>query len=320
MEVALLVVALAFAVANGVNDGGAMVAVGLQVRGIAPIAAIGLLTAGVIVTPLVLGTRVATTLAERLVTFDGPTGQAALLVAVITAVAVPTLLARRGLPTSLTLAVVGAITGAGAGSGLEVSWGVVGVVLLLAAIAPVAGALGARILSWTFAAIGARTPIQRRVRRWHLLGFGSQCVAYGLNDGQKMLAVIAVATGISAGGAGTIAPPVWQAVAIGGCFLVGAVLGLPRVAATLTRGVVPVQPPAAVVSELASATVVLATGAVGSPVSMTQAVSGALVGTVSTGVRVRWREAARLVGAWAATLPAAAILAGGVAAGVRTLT
>jgi inorganic phosphate transporter, PiT family len=65
--------------------------------------------------------------------------------------------------------------------------------------------------------------------------------------------------------------------------------------------------------------VVLATGAVGSPVSMTQAVSGALVGTASTGARVRWREAARLVGAWAATLPAAGVLAGVLAVGARTL-
>jgi inorganic phosphate transporter, PiT family len=51
-------------------------------------------------------------------------------------------LAARGLPTSLTLAVVGAIAGAGVGASLPVTWGTVGGVLLLAALAPLGGGLG----------------------------------------------------------------------------------------------------------------------------------------------------------------------------------
>jgi PiT family inorganic phosphate transporter len=158
------------------------------------------------------------------------------------------------------------------------------------------------------------------VRRWHRVGFGLQCLAYGANDGQKMLAVLAVATGVAAGG--TVPATPWQLAALAGAFLVGTVLGLPRIAGTLGGGLVPIHPPAAVVTELAGAAVVLGTGAAGSPVSMTQAASGALVGTATTGGtrRVRWRQALRLVGAWAITLPAAILLSVAVAAVVRMIS
>jgi inorganic phosphate transporter, PiT family len=52
---------------------------------------------------------------------------------------------------------------------------------------------------------------------------------------------------------------------------------------------------------------VLGTGAVGAPVSMTQAVAGGLVGAGGTRgwSRVRWRAAAQLGVAWVLTLPTA---------------
>jgi inorganic phosphate transporter, PiT family len=322
VEVALLAVALAFAVVNGLNDGGALLAVGLGVRGLAPWTALLALTGAVVVAPALLGTRVAATLAGRLVRFDGPEGQAALLVAIIVAVLVSTVLAERGLPTSLTLAVVGAIAGAGLGSGLPVSWGTVGVVLTLAALAPVVGAVVAWLLTHAAAWWPSRRTVEHRVRRWHPIGFGLQCLAYGLNDGQKMLAVIAVAAGTLAADAGKVPLVPWQLAAVAACFLLGTLAGLPRVAATLGGGVVPVRPPAAAMTEVASAGVVLATGLLGSPVSMTQAISGSLVGTgmVSGAARVRWREAARLLLAWVVTLPAAVVAAAAAAAVASALT
>jgi PiT family inorganic phosphate transporter len=67
-----------------------------------------------------------------------------------------------------------------------------------------------------------------------------QCVAYGANDGQKMLAVFAVASGPVIGAVAT--PPIRMAV-IGLLFLVGGVLGLRRFAGSIGGGVVPVRPP-----------------------------------------------------------------------------
>lgn len=320
MTTALLVVAVAFAFVNGVNDGGALLSVGLDVRTLRPLTSLLVLTAAVAAAPVLLGTAVATTLTSRLVAFDGPDGPATLLVAVVVAVVVTWSLAARGLPTSLTLAVVGAIAGAGVGAAIPVSWSAVATVLVLAAAAPAAGLVLARGLARVAGAWPSERSLDERTQRWHVTAFGLQCLAYGANDAQKMLAVLAVAAGTaSREGVPVIA---WQLAVVGVAFLVGAAVGLPRVAPTLGGGVVAAHPHEAVVSELSSATVVLATGALGSPVSMTQSISGALVGTgLHRGyARVRWGQVLRLALAWIVTLPAAFVAAALAAAVVVRLT
>lgn len=310
----LVLVAVAFAFVNGFNDGGALLSVGLSVRGHRPLTGLFVAAAAVVVAPLLVGTRVAATLAGRLVSFDGADGELALGIAVVAAVIMTWLLARRGLPTSLTLAVVGAIAGAGVGAGLLVAWNTVVLVLVLAAAAPVAGLVFAWTLTRLVAAWPSPRPLERRVRRWHLAGFSLQCLAYGANDGQKMLAVIAVAAGTaSAEGVPVIGS---QLAIVAAAFLIGAMVGLPRVARTLGSGVVPSRPHEAVVTEVSSATVVLATGVLGSPVSMTQAISGGLVGSViDRGFgNVRWRAVVRLGAAWIVTLPSAFLVAGAATA------
>jgi len=304
----LVLGALGFAVVSGANDGAAVLATGLRVRGIPPWVGVLAIAAGVAVVPLVLGTSVASTLANRLVAFDGNRGQVALFAAVGTAVAVTTVLARWGLPTSLTLALVGAITGAGLGGGFEVSWTTVAFVLLMGVVAPIVGVVSGSLLTIALAAVPLGSPVHTRTTRWHRGAFSLQCVAYGANDGQKMLAVLAVALG---GGGQRVDIAVPWLLALAGLFAVGTVVGLPRVAETLGGGLVALQPPAAVVTELSSAGVVLATSLVGAPVSMTQAISGAMVGTGITRGRgrIRWQEAAAVAGAWVVTLPAALAVA-----------
>ncbi len=174
----------------------------------------------------------------------------------ITAVVVTWLLAGRGLPTSLTLAVVGAIAGAGVGARLPVSWGTVATVLVLGALAPIAGLGLAFAVTRVAAAWSSDRPLDQRTQRWHVAAFGLQCLAYGSNDGQKMLAVLAVATGTVADGRVPASP-----LAVGGRRGGVPDRGGHRVCrgsrATLGGGVVAVRPHEAVASEFAAATVVL---------------------------------------------------------------
>src|SRR5699024_7600754 len=94
-----------------------------RVPGLRPGTSIVVLLLAVALGPLfVFGTGVATTLAHRLVRFgEGDATHAALLVGVLTAIAVVFALTRAGVPTSLTLALVGALTGSGWGAGLPVN-------------------------------------------------------------------------------------------------------------------------------------------------------------------------------------------------------
>jgi inorganic phosphate transporter, PiT family len=321
----LVVLAAGYAVVNGLNDGGALIANGLKIQTLGVGPAIALLTGAVVVVPLTLGTRVADTLANRLVDLDGVAGQRALAVAILAAVGVVVVLARLGLPTSLTLATIGGITGSGIGAGRAIGWTMVGTVLVLAALAPLVGAL----LAWSLARVARRvtapTSVARLVGGGHRAAFTLQCVAYGANDGQKMLAVAVLALGTSgASGAAPLGGLRLSAVlaVLGVLFLVGALLGVRRMAGTLSAGVLAVRPMNAVTAEVASGSAVLGTALVGAPVSMTQAMAGGLVGSgVSEGARrIRWRLVLNIGLAWVVTLPAALILAAVLAASLEVIT
>lgn len=295
----VLALAAAFAIINGVNDGGAMVASTLRAPGQRALGSVATLGVALVVVPLVAGTGVATTLTSGLV--DAPADGRALLIGsgVIAAIVVVGLLTRAGLPTSLTLAMVGGIVGAGIGRGLPVVASGVTRVVVIGLAAPIVGALVAQALARGTRLIVARggprgTAIMGRV------SMAVQAVAYAANDGQKMLALVAV----SAAG---VTPPL--VVAVAALFVVGAIPGIVVAAGTLGRSIAAGGPQEEVTAQLGGSIAVLSSAGLGVPVSMTQAVSGGLVGTgLLRGLRqVRWRVAGRLGVAWLLTLPSAAL-------------
>src|SRR6266508_2254206 len=280
-EPALLGVAATFAVVTGANDGGALLSTGLKLRGLRPVSAIGTLAVCVVAAPVLLSSVVALTQA--------------------------------GLPTSLTLAVIGGLTGSGLGYGVPVSLATAVTVLGVGMLAPFAGGLLGYLLTRLLVLLPSRPAVSDTVIRTHRFAFGVQCVAYGVNDGQKMLAVFLIA-----GGAGDPS----SLLLLCGCFVLGVLIGLPRVARSLGDGLFAVRPVHAVSAELAGAIAVLGSAAAGVPVSMTQSLAGGLVGAgVGQGsARIRWQGARRIWLAWLITLPASVLLAAALAAIVRVVT
>jgi PiT family inorganic phosphate transporter len=309
----LFAAAGAFAMVSGANDGGALVSSGMQLRSVSLIGAIGMVALALVMVPLLLGTGVATTLATALLEPQGGTeARLAFVVAVVAAVVVVAALTRSGVPTSLTLALIGGIAGAAVGFGLTVEWRTVGVVLLIALLAPLAGG----VLAWGLIRPLRHLPLRSSTARlaWgHRLAYSAQCVAYAANDGQKALAILAIAAGTATP---RVTPRLDHLVVLAALFSVGLILGVRRVAAKLARAVAPVRPLEAVSVEAGSAMAVLCCTALGAPVSMTQSISGALVGAgLSHGFgRVRWQGVTQVAIAWIVTLPAAAALASVAAA------
>lgn len=306
----MVVVAGMFAVVSGMNDGGALLATGLKLPTVRPAVGILTLVVAVAVVPLI-SHQVALTFVTRLATFDGPGAKQAMTVAVLAALAVVTVLSHKGRPTSLTLAIVGGLTGAGLGAGLPVSAGAVVLVLVVGLTAPFAGALAAVVITRLLVVLTT----SRGLARWHWSGFVLQCLAYAANDGQKMLAVFMVALGFSG------APlPATCLVAV--LFGIGTLYGMPKAGRTLSREIIVSRPLHGVAAEFASGTTVMACAAVGVPVSMTQSIAGGLIGAgVSQGGgRVRWYAAIKIVVAWALTLPASALLAGVTAAVIKGMS
>ncbi|NVI90834.1 hypothetical protein HUX53_27050, partial [Actinomadura sp. BRA 177] len=189
---AFAAVALAFVWVTGVNDGAAL----LGLSGRYPRSSGPLLMALVLV-PLVLVPQwtvaVARTFTEGLTDLGDRRGALAFLLGVTVALAVVAALSRRGLPTSLTLAIVGGIGGAGLGMGLDVSWRGLALVLAIGAAAPLAGTSVGYALGLASRRIPSFTGMPGAVRTAHVLAYSAQCAAYAANDGQKMLAVVSVA-------------------------------------------------------------------------------------------------------------------------------
>jgi inorganic phosphate transporter, PiT family len=315
----LLAVALAFAFVSGMNDGASVLALAsrhLRRRGILLV----LLAVATVAVPALVTDEVAATLAVRLVSFDASDAAVpatlALAGAAVAALVVVGVMSRRGTPTSLTLALIGGMVGAAIPAGLPVGWRWVALSVAVAIAAPFAGALVALCLQALLRLFGVGFSSSALFRAASVVGFVALVAAYAVNDGQKLIALLAVAVGTAqrpgALGAGVLA----LAAAL---FLGGAVVGVHRVAATLAGRVVLARVPQIVLAQFGASAAVLGSAALLAPVSMTQSIAGALVGaTGSAGWRrVRWRAALEVVIAWLVTLPAAFALGAVVAWALR---
>lgn len=305
--VALVACALLFGVLSGANDGGTLVSFATRTAVLPP--GLGVLVLAVLVTtgPMFVGTSVASTLARRLVAFDGGNGHVAFLAAVASALAVVVILTRRGLSTSLTLALTGGIAGAGLGDGLRVSWTTLGSVLGIGLVAPVVSVGAAFAVTKGLSAMPATWWVARGGRVLQRVGFAAQSLAYSGNDAQKMVAMFAVASQALV----VRVTPHWDTqLALGACFALGAVIGIRPLATRVAERVLPVRPANAVALELSSSAVVFVSSALGAPISSTQAATAALVGTGLAGGshQVRWQEVRGVALAWVFTLPSAIAL------------
>ncbi|MEU7003402.1 inorganic phosphate transporter [Nonomuraea sp. NPDC046570] len=318
--IAFVSVAVLFVLVCGANDGAALLALALRFpRGgtVSGLLSMLLPPLALVTVPLLLGYGVAEAFTTRLAVLTGPRGQAAFLAGVVVALIVVGVLSARGLPTSLTLAVIGGISGAGLGAGLAVPWWALGSVLATGLAAPAVGLA----LGYLLGAGSRRVPGTGRmpalVYGTHLLAYTAQCVAYAVNDGQKMFAVVSMATGV-AGPPGI--PGGWLA-AVAALFALGALTSLTGVGERLGRGLVLARPLHIASAETAAAAAVLGSSVLGSPVSMTQSLSAGVVGAAASegARRVRWQGVLNLGAAWLVTLPSAALLGFAAGLAVRAL-
>ncbi len=318
MSAGVVAAGAGFAATTGANDGGALIGSAVRMRVLTLPWLAGLLVASVALVPRFFGTAVATTLAGDLVGFGGPAGGrrgAALVAALVAAVAVVAACVWLRAPTSLALAFLGGLAGAGLGAGLPVAWGEFGLVLVVAAVAPVVGAALAFVVTWSLVAVPRVS--RRLLRTTGVIAYVAMCLAYGANGGQKAVAVLAIATDrplspVPADGALLVATAL--------LFALGLVVGLPWSGGTLAGDIAPARSFESTAAIVVAGGVVLVASAAGAPVSLTQVVGGSLTGSrLPAGwTRVRWRVAARIVVAWVVTLPAALVvgaLLGAVARG-----
>ena len=303
MEYLTAFLALAFAVMVGRNDGSPLVALAIRAMDrnawLPPL----VLATATVTIPLLGWSAVADTLAGMFTAAAGTTGTglAVLLLATIITLLIST---ASGIPTSITLALVGATAGAQLALGAFESERIVRV-LVLAAAGPMVALLLALVLTRLVTATRGRH-LERALRWQRSTGLEATAVAYGANDGQKLLAVFAVMFGVGAAGGARD----WRIIVlVFACFIAGTGWGMRRSVRALRQGVLHPKPYQVASTLWASAVAVLIGSVLAAPVSMTQSITGGLIGSTSLQEwrRVRWEQGQRVLIAWLWTLPVAAI-------------
>lgn len=318
MTVAVTAVALAFIFIGGRNDGAPLIALPLQTLQSGLFAPLALLWLVIPAVPLLGFWDVAASL-QAMTGFSA--GNQLGSVIVLTSVLVTLMISTAvHIPTSIALALVGALTGSSLATGSGVDGPLLSRVLLLGLAAPIVSALIAYGLSWVPLHATGRVPPRRLFQIYRGITFPILAVTYSLNGAQKMVFAAALAAGVSV--EVTSQAPVLL-LGLSTVFMLGVLSGLRGSGRFVRHGVSQISPTALLWTEVATAISVTGGSLVGVPLSMTQAITGGLVGT---GLRrspraVNWSSLQRIAVAWLWTLPVAgalAFLATALTAGVPT--
>jgi len=232
-----------------------------------------------------------------------------------------------GLPTSSSHALIGGYAGAaivrvallrGATHGLEaLNVGPTGewpFTLKMIVGAPLIGMISAYILMvsvyWLFRN-STPSKMDRYFRKLQLLSAAAFSLSHGSNDAQKTAGVI---TGVlyASKFLKTFDVPLWVILAAHSAIALGTLSGGWRIVRTMGGRLTRLKPRSGFCAETGAAISVLLSTYMGTPVSTTHAIAGAIVGvgSIQRMKAVRWGIATNIVWAWILTIPAAATIAG----------
>ncbi len=297
-----MLLVLAFNLLAGFNDGGNLLATLLPAR-LRPVLLWLWLAVIVSAGPLVLGTHVADTITQRIVLPQtlrrvmDPALTASLLVVLVSW--------WQRVPTSMSLALIGAMAGSGVAAGLPVVWGGVARALVGFVLTVLLGGL----LGLSTARLG--TAVLRRLRRGLLISLflfltaALEGVAYGGNDLEKAIGLLHF---------GGLA---WQGAILLSVlsFAAGSIVGSWRIARTVGSQILRLRPTEALYTQMATGLSVVLAALTGIPVSTSQTVDASLlgVGSADNPRHVGWGVVPRMAAAWVLT-PISAFVAGGICA------
>jgi PiT family inorganic phosphate transporter len=323
--VVVVILGLAFDLSNGFHDSSNAIAAPVATGAMRPVQAVTLSAVFNLLGPIVVGTAVADTVGGILAV-DPDQMLGVLTCALLAALAWNLLTWWKGLPSSSSHALVGAMVGAGlvtAGVSAVVwggmdglrPYGVLGVLMALA-ISPLLGAgagwLGERLSRRALRR--ARRGVDRSILRGEWATASALAFSHGANDAQKTMGIITVAL-LAGGVISTFTVPLWVKVACATALTVGSALGGWRIVRTIGRGIYRLRPLDGLVSQGSSAAVIGGAALLGAPVSTTHVVASSVVGVGAARRRrhVRWPVVREILAAWVITMPGCAVMGGAFA-------
>ncbi|MGO4236230.1 anion permease [Pseudarthrobacter sp. YAF2] len=284
---AVVLLAAVFAFLNGFRDASTSVALAVRNRALTPSVAV-LLAAFFNFVGALLSAMLAVAASRTWINLPaGPGGLAILAAGLASACAWGLLMWRRGIPASSTHALVGGLAGAGLASLAVGGPGVAGVdqsllfqVVLPLVLSPLVAYSGSFLLVYP-ATWGARytqpNVVNQRFRRGQAIAAGAVAFGHGLQDGQRVSAVLLLA--LLAAGYADGGIPVWVALLSAVMMTAGTLFGGWRISYTIGYKITRIDPLRGSVAQTFSA-LMLFVGAIGLhwPLSTTHTVTAGALG------------------------------------------
>ena len=315
---ALIGVALIFDYINGFHDAANSIATVVSTRVLSPGQAVVWAAFFNFAAAFLFGTGVAQTVGSGMVDLSVVTF--AVIFAGLTGAIIWDLITWYfGLPTSSSHALFGGYGGAAIAKA-----GLVAIIpsgwtrtLIFIVIAPLIGMLAGLLLMtashWVFRRSTPRH-VDAFFRRMQLLSAAAFSLMHGANDAQKTMGLMAGA--LFTGGflqrdlAGKLPIPFWVELLAYSAIGLGTLSGGWRIIKTMGTKITKLQPIGGFAAETGAALAIYLATAMGTGISTTHTITGAIVGVGSTKrlSAVRWGVAGQIVWAWLLTIPASALI------------
>ena len=311
----VVLLALAFDYTNGFHDSANAIATIVSTRVLRPTTAV--IYGGILnFVGAMMGTEVAATIGKGLVD-PAVLNTGTVLCTVATAIVWNLLTWWRGLPTSSSHALIGALIGAAAASagtgavkGGAVMSKVIGPMVLSPVMGFVAGFVLMTALTWLIHRLKPGL-INRLFGRLQIVSAGFMALNHGRNDAQKSMGIIALALLLAHPGA-QFAVPLWVKLSCALAMGAGTMSGGWRIVRTLGSKMIKLQPVHGFAAETTASIIIGVTAHFGIPVSTTHVISTSILGVGATKrlSAVRWGIVGNIVWAWVLTIPFTALLSG----------
>jgi PiT family inorganic phosphate transporter len=312
----LLILALVYDFLNGVHDSSNVVALPISSRAIPSRLALTITAIAEFFGPFIFGVAVATTIGSEIVQ-PNTINMATLISALIGAIFWNLLTWYLGLPSSSSHALFGGLIGAVvAGFGWSaLNMQGISLIFLTLFTSPIIGFIVGYIMMRLIMLLcwNASPKINWFFKKGQYFTLVFLALSHGSNDAQKSMGIITLGL-VTSGFLATVAVPTWVIFLCSTMIALGTYFGGWRLIRTLGAKFYRIRPINGFAAQLSAASVILSASLIGGPVSTTQVVSSTImgVGSAERVNKVRWGVAKDIALAWVFTIPATALVGGGI--------
>ncbi|SFA77741.1 inorganic phosphate transporter, PiT family [Cohnella sp. OV330] len=318
LVVIIVILALGFDFINGFHDTANAIATSVSTRALKPRVAI-LLAAVMNLVGALLYTGVAKTIGGKVTDpFKLEHGLTVVIATLIAAIIWNLITWWRGIPSSSSHALIGALAGAAVTSegwdGINVGGFSTIVIGLL--LSPIIAFILGYIIMFLLKHLFARTSphqVNKGFRTGQILTAALQSFTHGTNDAQKAMGIITLAL-VSAGWQDHLEVPLWVKISAALAMALGTSVGGWKIIKTMGTKIFKIEPINGFSADASSAAVIFTATLTHLPVSTTHAITSSIlgVGAAKRFSSVRWDMAGRIIMTWIITIPISALIAAAI--------